>query len=77
MKTFWLHFLDKFIHARLFGVCEHWAKHLGLKVSKVRVYFIYFSFLTVGSPILLYLVWAFWLEQKHFLLQRKRSIWDF
>lgn len=68
-----------FFELRSFGVCEWWAKKLGIATSKVRLGFIYSSFIALGSPLLLYLVMAWILEHKHyFKLQRKKrsSIWD-
>jgi phage shock protein C len=42
------------------------------------LFFIYASFIALGSPVLIYLAMAFVLEHKHiFKLQRRRkSIWE-
>jgi hypothetical protein len=41
------------------------------------MYFIYISFITLGSPLIVYLFMAFWLEQKDvYRLRRKKTIWD-
>ena len=50
-----------------FGVCSHIAKKWGLDESRVRVYFIYSSFVTLGSPVILYLASAFWINIKKYL----------
>jgi len=65
-----------------FGVCEWLGKKLGLKSNKIRIYFIYLSFFTAGSPILIYFVLAFWLEHKNYIghmkeMSLKPSVWDF
>jgi phage shock protein C len=69
-----------FFELRSFGVCEWWARKIGIASNKVRLGFIYASFFTLGSPLLLYLVMAWILENKHFfkLQRRKRrsSIWE-
>jgi len=69
-----------FFELRSFGVCEWWAQKLGIQSDKVRLVVIYTSFLTFGSPLVLYFVMAWILEYKHyFKLQRskpKSSIWD-
>ncbi|MEY3238104.1 MAG: hypothetical protein RI883_2205 [Bacteroidota bacterium] len=68
-----------FFEMRSFGVCAWWARKLGINISKVRLWFIYVSFLTVGSPLIPYLAMAWILEHKHyFKLQRKRkkTIWE-
>lgn len=63
---------------RSFGVCDWWARKLGIKSSKVRLFFIYSSFLTLGSPVLIYLAMGWILEHKHFFTLRRKpkSIWD-
>jgi phage shock protein C len=69
-----------FFEMRSFGVSEWWARKLGIQTDKVRLGFIYASFFTFGSPLIIYLIMAWILEHKHyFKLQRekpKTSIWD-
>lgn len=57
-----------------FGVCTYVGNKLGIGVGRVRKYFIYASFATLGSSLLVYLVLSFWLEFRR--LTRKRSVWD-
>lgn len=61
-----------------FGVCAWWGNKLGIKPHRVRLSFIYVSFLTLGSPILIYLVMAFVLENKHYLKpsRKRKTIWE-
>jgi phage shock protein PspC (stress-responsive transcriptional regulator) len=69
--------IRKQTEVQFFGVCQWWADKLGVKSSRVRVYFIYVSFLAVGSPVLLYLIMAFALEHKDMIKGfRKKRIWD-
>jgi len=68
-----------FFEMQSFGVCAWWARKLGINSSKVRLGFIYFSFVALGSPILLYLIMAWILEHKHYFKfqpKRKKSIWE-
>ncbi len=67
-----------FFEMRSFGVSSWIAKKMGIDVSKVRLFFIYVSFIGLGSPLILYLMMAFVLEHKHiFKLQRKpKTIWE-
>lgn len=67
-----------FFEMRSFGVSTWFARKLRVDVSRVRLFFIYFAFIGLGSPILLYLIMAFILEHKHiFKFQRKRkTIWE-
>ncbi len=62
-----------------FGVCGWLGKKLGINSTKIRMYFIYLSFFTLGSPIIIYFFLAFLLEHKAFFKPRKyrrRSVWD-
>lgn len=63
-----------------FGVCSWWGNKLGIKSNHVRMYFIYLSFFTAGSPILIYFIMAFILEHKESfkpMRKKKKTIWDF
>ncbi len=60
-----------------FGVCEWWGEILHIKSSNIRLFFIYSSFLTVGSPIIIYLIMAFWMRLRNMISKRRRgSVWD-
>jgi phage shock protein C len=62
-----------------FGVCAWWGEKLGIKATDIRLYFIYLSFFTFGSPIIIYFVMVFILEHKEFFKprrSRRRSIWE-
>jgi phage shock protein C len=62
-----------------FGVCTWWGEKLGIKATDIRLYFIYLSFFTFGSPIIMYFVMAFILEHKNYFKPsrvRRRSIWE-
>lgn len=65
---------------KAFGVCAWWGKKLGIDTTKIRMYFIYLSFFTFGSPIIIYFVMAFILEHKNyfkpFYTKKRRSVWD-
>ncbi len=65
---------------QIFGVCSWLGEKLGIKTTSIRMYFIYLSFFTFGSPIIVYLISSFILEHKHYFkptVQRKRrSVWD-
>ncbi|MBT8189836.1 MAG: PspC domain-containing protein [Saprospiraceae bacterium] len=55
------------VEKSVFGVCSYIGKQIGIRSSRVRLYFIYLSFVTLGSPIILYLILAFWLNLKKYL----------
>ena len=71
--------IQNWFETRAFGVCDWWGKKLGINTTRIRMYFIYLSFFTVGSPIIIYFIMAFILEhKKYFKPQRtkRRSVWD-
>ncbi|CAN5346439.1 hypothetical protein BH09BAC5_BH09BAC5_21470 [soil metagenome] len=62
-----------------FGVCHWWGRKLGIRPTNIRMYFIYLSFFTVGSPIIMYFIMAFILEHKEYFKPKKYRrdrIWD-
>jgi len=69
-----LSYFEKFA----FGVCSWWGEKLGISTSKIRMFFIYLSFITFGSPLVIYLIMAFILDHKSFFKIRKKrkTIWD-
>jgi phage shock protein PspC (stress-responsive transcriptional regulator) len=68
--------LQLFLEKYAFGVCTALGEKMGIATSSIRLFFIYASFLTFGSPIIIYLSLAFIMNMRSHL--RKRStIWDF
>ncbi|MDX1627951.1 MAG: PspC domain-containing protein [Fulvivirga sp.] len=65
------HFFEKYA----FGVCTRLGEKLGLATSSIRLFFIYTSFLTFGSPILIYLALAFVMNLRKHLRRRNNSVW--
>lgn len=68
----------QFTETRAFGVCTWLGNKMGIDSGNIRLSFIYLSFATFGSPILIYVAMAFILKHKHFFKPgvRRRSIWD-
>ncbi|HNP20604.1 MAG TPA: PspC domain-containing protein [Panacibacter sp.] len=65
--------LKHFIEWQAFGVCSAIGVKLGIATSRIRLWFIYISFLTFGSPVILYMVMAFWLNIKKYILNARRN----
>ncbi len=59
----------------LFGVCEWLGEKMGIASARVRLYFIYASFATLGSPLILYLVVAFWLNLRRYTRKYQNWLW--
>jgi phage shock protein PspC (stress-responsive transcriptional regulator) len=64
------------IEKNAFGVCETLGEKLGISSGRIRLYFIYTSCLTLGSPIIFYLIAAFWLNVRRFQSERRTRVWD-
>ena len=67
--------LKNFIEWQAFGVCTAIGEKLGIATSRIRMWFIYISFLTMGSPIIIYMVIAFWLNMKKYMKAARRNPW--
>jgi phage shock protein PspC (stress-responsive transcriptional regulator) len=74
--------MEKFrdiLEFQIFGVCSKIGEKLGIKTTTIRLYFIYLSFFTFGSPIIIYLILAFLNENKNYFKFRRNSrnsIWE-
>ncbi|WP_153796137.1 PspC domain-containing protein [Foetidibacter luteolus] len=65
--------LRQFIEWKAFGVCSAIGERLGIATSRIRMWFIYISFLTMGSPLIIYMIMAFWLNMKKYILNARRN----
>jgi len=65
--------IKDFIEWKAFGVCTAIGERLGVASSRIRLWFIYISFLTMGSPVIVYMVLAFWMNLKNYILLRRRN----
>jgi phage shock protein PspC (stress-responsive transcriptional regulator) len=59
--------LKYFFEKHAFGVCEYLGEKLGISSSRIRLYFIYVSFITMASPVIIYLILAFWMNVKKYM----------
>ncbi|UXX78046.1 PspC domain-containing protein [Reichenbachiella carrageenanivorans] len=66
--------IQDFFEKYAFGVCAKLGEKLRIPTSSIRLFFIYASFLTFGSPLIVYLMLAFVMNfRKH--LRRRHSLW--
>ncbi|RIJ41449.1 PspC domain-containing protein [Pontibacter oryzae] len=68
--------LQYYIESQAFGVCTMLGEKLGFASSSIRLTFIYVSFLTMGSPVLIYLMLAFWMNVSKHLRRERNTVWD-
>lgn len=65
-----------FIEKSLFGVCQNIGERMRIKPSRIRLYFIYTSFITFGSPVIIYFIAAFWLNIKKYISNGRKVLWE-
>lgn len=65
------------IEQNVFGVCERIGERLHMPAKNIRLFFIYASCLTIGSPIIVYMILAFWMKMKDYVRNRRTAVWDF
>ncbi|NRA47939.1 MAG: PspC family transcriptional regulator [Phaeodactylibacter sp.] len=59
-----------------FGVCSYLGDKMGIASARVRINFIYISFVALGSPIILYIFVAFWLNVRNYIRRKRSAIWQ-
>lgn len=65
--------LRALIELNMFGVCSWIGERFDISTATIRKYFIYISFLTVGSPVVIYFILAFWMNIKQYISYGKRN----
>ncbi len=68
--------IRKLVEYNAFGVCTYLGEKFNIAAEKIRLYFIYLSFLTFGSPVVVYFFIAFWMNLKKYIFISKRNpVW--
>ena len=65
-----------FFEQQSFGVSTYLANKLNMSTAKVRLFFIYSSFLAVGFPILFYFLAAVVLDIRTYMKKVRLRVWD-
>ncbi|RYG10548.1 MAG: PspC family transcriptional regulator [Chitinophagaceae bacterium] len=65
-----------FFEKQSFGVSTYLANKLNMSTTKVRLFFIYASFLAVGFPILFYILVAVVLDIRNYMKKVRLKVWD-
>ena len=64
------------LNSSLYGVCQRIGEKLNVSSQRIRLYFIYTSFLTLGSPIFIYLILLFWMNVRKYNRESRARVWD-
>lgn len=59
-----------------FGVCTYLGEKFKISQTKIRLFFIYSSFLAVGFPLIVYFFAAFVLDIRIFIKKIRLQFWD-
>jgi len=65
--------VKQFVEWHVFGVCTAIGERIGIATTIIRKYFIYISFITMGSPLIIYLFIAFWMNIKKYMRNSRRN----
>ncbi len=68
--------LRNLLERSAFGVCSYLGERMNISSARVRVYFLYISCLTLGSPLLFYLFFAFWLNIRDYIRNGQKVLWQ-
>lgn len=66
--------LKYLVEKGVFGVCSYLGEKMGIATSRIRLFFIYITFLTLGSPILIYMSLAFIINLKNYMRDKLSPI---
>ena len=72
----WINQIRKILEPTAFGVCSHIGKKMGIASKHIKLFFIYTTFIANWSPIIIYLILAFWLNMKRYIVERKNKLWE-
>lgn len=68
--------LKQALERSAFGVCSYLGRKMGISSVRVRVYFIYATFVALGSPIIVYLFLAFWVNVRQYIKNSRLLFWS-
>ena len=66
-----------FFEKQAFGVCTYLGDKLGLPTIHIRLFVIYASFITIGSPVIIYLTLAFLMNVRSYIRKKYNSVLHF
>jgi len=65
-----------FLEQRSFGVCSYLGERFGVSISKIRLFFIYTSFLAVGFPVIIYMLAGIFLDERHYIKRARNNLFE-
>lgn len=65
-----------YLEQHSFGVCTYIGERFNISISKIRLFFIYSSFLAVGFPIIFYFLAGIVLDFRDYIKRMRHRAWD-
>lgn len=72
----WIEDLKHKLEQQGYEVCSRFGYRMGIDADRIRLFFIYTSFATLGSPVIFYLILAFFLKIKDRFIARRKTVFD-
>ena len=76
LRLFKFKSLRDIIEANVYGVCSYLGRKLSIPSKRVRLFFIYTTFIALGSPIIIYLGLTFILNLRYMIKTKRNPVWD-
>lgn len=75
-KVFIMKKLQYLLEKQAFGVCSQLGELMGVSSAAIRLFFIYATFMAVGSPIIVYMGLVFLSDMRKHFRRYKSTVWD-
>jgi phage shock protein PspC (stress-responsive transcriptional regulator) len=66
--------LKLFFEERAFGVCSKLGEKMRFRIDSIRLFFIYTSFVTLGSPVVLYVSLAMMMKIRTYFRKKNHPV---
>jgi len=66
--------LKLFFQDSAFGVCSKLGEKLHFPIDSIRLFFIYSSFITLGSPVIIYVTLAMMMKVRKYLRKMNNPV---
>ncbi len=76
MRNMFRYLFRDLVERQAFGFCQYLGEKMRISPEVVRKYFIYTSFVAMGSPLIIYLVGAFWLNIRRYMRNGRSALWE-
>ncbi len=72
----WIEYIRSFIETYAFGVCSYLGDKLRIPSYRIRIFFVYATFIATWSPLIIYLCLAFVLNLRNYIKSKRSATWD-